>query len=418
VRLHRPPLAEGDQRARPTPWLPLTLGLVVAAMLGGASSLVAGYQLGWLHRDGRTETLVVTSATLAPQRVIEVVSSQKGSVTAFRPEVIYATRAPAVVTVYAQVLAGSGPTIQQGSGFAVDRRGTIVTSAHVVTDAGTAARPQGATHTYVEFPDGDRLSAKLVGWDVSSDVAVLRVDAALHKVTPLPLGTSDRLIVGQPIAVIGSPFGVQGSLVVGVISALGHSIPSLTSRFDVPDAIQLDAPLNHGDSGGPVLNAAGSVIGIVAQVRVDAGSSSPSLGYAIPIGIVQRSLEEIVEHGEVRYAYLGVTTEDITPALAASLGYPRLRGALIQTVEPHSAAARAGLRAGTKTQVVAGRQVTKGGDVIVDIAGVRVRGADDVARIVAGQLRPNQVAIFTVIRNGHRLAVAVRLGVRPGSVNE
>jgi 2-alkenal reductase len=388
------------------------------AMLGGASSLIAGYRLGWLQRESRTETLVVTSASLAPQQVIQVVSSEKAMVSSFRPELVYASSAPAVVTVYAQLLADSGPTIQQGSGFAVDRKGTIVTSAHVVTNAGTASRPRAATHVYVEFPDGDRLSARLVGWDISSDVAVLRIDPKQHRLVPLPLGRADRLVVGQPVAVIGSPFGVQGSLVVGVVSALGQSIPSLTSRYEVPDAIQLDTPLNHGNSGGPVLNQAGDVIGIVAQVRVDPGSTSPSLGYAIPIGIVRRSLSEILAHGQVRYAYVGVTTEDMTPGVAATLGYPRVRGALIDTVDAGSAAARAGLRGGTKTTIVAGQEVTKGGDVIVAIAGVAVHGANDVTRIVAGQLRPGQVVVFTIVRGGRRMAVPVRLGVRPGDVNE
>ncbi|MGZ4397126.1 MAG: S1C family serine protease [Gaiellaceae bacterium] len=411
MRFRRTAMAGDTSLARAMSPLRRGLGLLVIAVLGGAASLLIGYALGWVHRNGGTETVVVTSAVVAPPQVIRVVSSEGG---AFHPEDIYATKAPAVVTVYAQLLTKSGVSIQQGSGFAVDREGTIATSAHVVTNAGSSAKTQAATQTYVEFSNGDRLTAKLLGWDLSSDVAVLHVDPTQHELTPLAMAKSQRLVVGQPVAIIGSPFGVQGSLVVGVVSALGHSIPSITSRYDVPDAIQLDAPLNHGDSGGPVLNAAGKVIGIVAQVRVDPGST-PTLGYAIPARVVRRSVTDLAEYGHVRYAYVGVTTEDMTPALAHILGYPPVRGALIDTVDARSAAGRAHLRPGSKSLIIAGQQVTTGGDVIVSIAGARVRGANDVARIVAGQLRPNQVAVFTIIRRGHRMIVPVRLGVRPGS---
>ena len=228
----------------------------------------------------------------------------------------------------------------------------------------------------------------------------------------MPLGASATVRVGQPVAAIGSPFGQQASLSVGVVSAIGRSIDSLTSTFQVANAIQIDAPINRGNSGGPLFDAAGRVIGINAQIQSRSGTAE-GVGFAIPIDLARRSLDQLLRTGAVRYAYIGVSTQDVTPGIARAFDLDAQRGALITRVEGGTPAATAGLRGGSRTEVYNGLDVTLGGDLIVAIAGSPVRGADDVSRLVTTRLEPGQTVPFTVLRGGRRVTVAVRLGDRP-----
>jgi S1-C subfamily serine protease len=267
---------------------------------------------------------------------------------------------------------------------------------------------------YVEFSDGDRVTAHVVGYDLFDDVAVLRVDPTQHRLDPVPLGDSSRVVVGEPVAAVGSPFGNTDSLSVGVVSAIRRSIPSLTSKYDLVDAIQTDAPINHGNSGGPLFDARGRVIGINAQIRSSgAGSGFEGVGFAVPIDSARRSMEQILATGSVHYAYVGIKTEDMTPSIARRFGYAADRGALIDSVVPGSGAAKAGLQAGTRTATYEGLAVRVGGDAIVAIAGIPVENAEDVVRIVASKLLPGEVVRFTVVRGHSRRDVSVRLGERP-----
>ena len=186
----------------------------------------------------------------------------------FDPAAIYARRAPGVVTLYAD-LGADGES--QGSGFVVDAKGTILTNAHVITNVAAVGSGgvRGAEKLYAEFRDGDRVPATIVGWDLFSDVGVVRVDPDDHALAPVPLGDVATVVVGTPVAAIGSPFGEQSSLSVGVVSATDRTIDSLTSGYSVSDAIQIDAPINRGNSGGPLFDARGRVIGINAQIRSD-----------------------------------------------------------------------------------------------------------------------------------------------------
>jgi len=268
----------------------------------------------------------------------------------------------------------------------------------------------------VEFSDGDRVPARIVGYDLFDDVGVLRVDPAQHAVKPVPLGDSDRVVVGEPVAAIGSPFGNVDSLSVGVVSAIRRSIPSLTTNYDLVDAIQTDAPINHGNSGGPLFDARGRVIGINAQIRSNGTSSGfEGVGFAVPIDSARRSLEQLVKTGKVRYAYVGITTEDLTPSIAKEFGYAAKQGALIDSfAEGNPAGERAGLKAGTRLEVFEGESVRVGGDAIVSIDGIPVRSAADVVRIVAERLYPGETARFTVVNGGARRTVSVKLDERPG----
>jgi S1-C subfamily serine protease len=272
---------------------------------------------------------------------------------------------------------------------------------------------RGASAVYVEFSDGDRVRADIVGWDLFSDVGVVRVSASDHRLSPVPLGNSSTVRVGEPVAAIGSPFGQQTSLSVGVVSATGRSIDSLTSGFAVANAIQVDAPINRGSSGGPLFDAAGRVIGINAQIESTSGTAE-GVGFAIPINVAQRSLDQLVRTGRVRYAYIGIRTQDVTPGIARTFDLGAERGALVMRVDEGTPAARAGLRGGTKTEIHNGLDITLGGDLIVAIGKSPVTSTDDVSRIVSTQLLPGQTVTFTVLRGGtRRTTVDVTLGERP-----
>ena len=272
---------------------------------------------------------------------------------------------------------------------------------------------RGATAVYVEFTDGERVEAELVGWDLFSDVGVLRVTPGDHASRPSRSATprASRSESRSPRSAARS--AQQTSLSVGVVSAIERSIDSLTSTFAVANAIQIDAPINRGNSGGPLFDAAGRVIGINAQIQSRSGPRRAS-GFAIPIDLAKRSLDQLLRTGRVRYAYIGVSTQDVTPGIAEAFDLDAERGALITRVEGGTPAAAAGLRGGSRTEIFNGLDVTLGGDLIVAIAGSPVRSADDVSRLVTTRLRPGQKVPFTVLRGGtQRLTIDVQLGDRP-----
>jgi 2-alkenal reductase len=387
--------------------------VLVAAVIGGAAVLAGAKAAGWLH-DSRT--VVVRAAPGAGDVAAPVVVAKPLLGNGFQPAQIFRSRAAGVVTIISYFDVANLPDARagQGSGFVVGDDGTILSSAHVVTTAGQGGKVQTARTVYVEFSDGDRVPAHVLGYDLYDDVAVIRVDPKIHAVTPVPLGHSGRVVVGQPVAAIGSPFGNTDSLSVGVVSAIRRSIPSLTTRYDLLDAIQTDAPINHGNSGGPLFDARGRVIGINAQIRSSAGSSGfEGVGFAVPIDSARRSMEQLLTSGAVHYAYVGIKTENLTPSIAARYGYAAKRGALIDLVVAGTGAAAAGLKAGTRTEAFRGLGVRVGGDAIVAINGHPVSNAEDVVRIVASGLLPGEVARFTVVRGHARRVVPVRLGERP-----
>jgi 2-alkenal reductase len=392
---------------------------LVAAVLGGIAVLAGAKAAGWLHA-GTKETVVVRQQAASASDNAPVVAAKPLVGNGFQPAQLYRQRAAGVVTIIAYFDDANVPDARagQGSGFVVSEDGTILTSAHVVTTAGqgTSGSPTAARTVYVEFSDGDRVTAHVLGYDLFDDVGVIKVDPAAHDLQPVPLGESDRVVVGQPVAAIGSPFGNADSLSVGVVSAIRRSIPALTSRYDLVDAIQTDAPINHGNSGGPLFDAAGRVIGINAQIRSSgSGSGFEGVGFAVPIDSAKRSLEQVRKTGTVHYAYVGITTEDLTPSLAKRFGYAAAAGALIDQVRSGTAGAKAGLRPGTRDEVFLGQGVKVGGDAIVAIDGIPVRNAQDVVRIVSERLVPGETARFTVVRGQDRRVVPVTVGERPAA---
>jgi S1-C subfamily serine protease len=394
-----------------------TLALI-AAVLGGVAVLVVAKATGWLGSGTTTKTVVVRQQTDASGVGGPVVAAKPIVGNGFQPAQIYRSRSAGVVTIVSYFDDPSSPAASagQGSGFVVSTDGTILTNAHVITTAGQGqvGKASAAGTVYVEFSDGDRVQARVVGYDLFDDVGVIKVDPAEHTLAPVPLGNSSRVVVGEPVAAIGSPFGNVDSLSVGVVSAIRRSIPSLTTRYNLVDAIQTDAPINHGNSGGPLFDARGRVIGINAQIRSSGtGSGFEGVGFAVPIDSVKRSLRQLTQSGQVKYAYVGITTEDLTPSIAKKFGYAAQQGALIDVVKAGGAGDRAGLKAGTKDTVYQGVAVKVGGDAIVAIDGVPVTHAEDVVRIVSERLLPGQTATFTVVNGKERRKVSVRLDDRP-----
>ena len=382
-----------------------------SALVGAVAVLLTAWAAGWLHGEKRT---VVVQET-APAEVASSPRVRPLLGNGFDPARIYAQRSSGVVTIYSLFGSGPGASEAQGSGFVVSRDGVILTNSHVVTTAGeNAAGVRPAQRVYVEFRDRDRVAARVVGWDVFDDVGVLRVDPGAHALTPLALGDSSRVAVGEPVAAIGSPFGNENSLAVGVVSATQRSIESLTSQYNLVDAIQVDAPINHGSSGGPLFDAQGHVIGINAQIRSDNGTGE-GVGFAVPINAARRSMEQLLATGKVAYAYVGVTSQDLTPGIARRFGYPVQHGAVITSVRPGSPGARAGLRGGSSDRAFNGATFTYGGDVLVAVDGRAIQSASDVVRVVTERLRPGDTATFTIVRDGSRRQVRVVLADRPAN---
>jgi S1-C subfamily serine protease len=327
---------------------------------------------------------------------------------AFDPEAIYKTEAPGVVTVIA--LTDGGEAL--GSGFVIDGDGYIATNAHVVTgSSGTEAK-----QVYVQFDDGNKLSATIVGTDLDADVALLKMDpSGLRgpgaKLVSLPFGSTDEVQVGDPVAAIGSPFGEPQSLSVGVISALNRDIESLTN-FAIGNAIQTDAAINHGNSGGPLLERGGKVIGINSQIRSTSGGGE-GVGFAIPIETVKHSVDQLRAKGHVDHAYLGVNTVTLYPQLAERLGLNVDTGALVDKVVPDGPADKAGLQ-GAKSHITfqGVPQVPVGGDVIVAVDGRKLTQAQDLSDLI-GLHQPGDTVELQVLRDGRQRTVSVKLGKRP-----
>jgi 2-alkenal reductase len=397
----------------------LAVVAAVAALLGASLALVAGKTTGWLDGDATTVLVPVSGGVAGdslPAADVPVAAKPLPG-NDFAPSTIYRARSGGVVTIIA-LFGGSAADGQggasQGSGFVVSPRGYILTNSHVITTAGEGSPSESAdpaATVYVEFRDGDRVEAMVVGWDIFDDVGLLKVDPADHVLQPVPLGDSSRVVVGEPVAAIGSPFGLDRTVTAGIVAATERSIDSLTSEYSLVDAIQTDAAINRGNSGGPLFDARGRVIGINAQIRSESGNAE-GVGFAVPINSARRSMSQLIATGEVRYAYVGITTQTVTPSIAERFGYGADRGAAVQGVNVGTPAADAGFRPGKAEEVFEDIRIRPGGDLIVAIDGRPVDTADDVVRAVTRKL-PGEKITFTVLRGSERRTINVTLGTRP-----
>ena len=285
-----------------------------------------------------------------------------------------------------------------GSGFVVDKDGTIITNAHVV---------DGASKVTVSFEEGgDAIDADVKGVDDDADIAVLKINPEGRNLTVLPLGDSSKLSVGDPVVAIGNPFGLQRTVTTGIVSALQRQVDA-PSGFPISDVIQTDASINPGNSGGPLLNARGEVIGINSQIATGGGQGSVGIGFAVPIDQAKRELPKLRAGQEIKRAYLGVVMSDLTDQIAKQLDLPVKEGALVQTVSNGSPADKAGLQAGSSSG--------RGADVIVSIDGKSVAGADDVVQAVS-EKEPGDTVEIEYYRGNDKRTVTVKLGERPEQV--
>jgi S1-C subfamily serine protease len=366
---------------------------------------------------GGSDTKTVSAQTTTTKvEVLQGAGDAKSGGGSFNPSAIYRRDSPGVVTIISTGLGngdgdsgGGGGQSGLGSGFVVSGKGEIATNAHVVT-SGEGGSIRKADQVYVHFNDDNQVPAKIVGFDPFSDVALLKVDPAGLTLRPLPLGSASDLTVGAPVAAIGSPFGEDQSLSVGVISALGRSIQSLTG-FDTVGAIQTDAAINHGNSGGPLLDARGRVLGINAQIQTSTGDGS-GVGFAVSVDTVKRSLSQLRRDGKVHYSYLGVTTSPVYPQLAERFGLKVEHGAWVQDLSPDGPAERAGLKAGDQRERFQDSNYIVGGDVIVSVGGHPIREEDDVAQALV-QLAPGTTVEVQVLRGDQRKTLRMKLGERP-----
>jgi S1-C subfamily serine protease len=353
----------------------------------------------------------------APARTttrVEVVRGlEKGG--SFDPQAIYKEEAPGVVTVVslfgAESLSDLGDSSGGvGSGFVLSGDGEIATNAHVVT-TGEVPNLREARKVFVEFADGNQVEATVRGYDPEADIALLKVDPEGLTLRPLPLGDSEKVDVGTPVAAIGSPFSEKQSLSVGVVSAVDRSISGLTA-FQIAGAIQTDAAINPGNSGGPLVDDDGEVIGINQQIKTSSGGGE-GVGFAVPVDVARRSLEQLREKGEVSYAFLGVETVPIYPQLRERFNLPVGEGAWVQDAADGGPAAKAGLRGGGPRQTTFQvRPYRTGGDVITAIGERPIDDPDDLSRAVA-LLDPGSTVTVEAWRDGERREVKVRLGDRP-----
>jgi len=375
----------------------LVASVALVVMLGLTACGPAG-------RQSSTRTAVATSipqVTVAPAAAVTPAPAAVVAAAVQAQEQLladlYQRVNPSVVNI--NVNQGSG------SGFVYDDQGHIVTNNHVV---------EGATQIWVTIADGTMLQAKVVGTDPGSDLAVIQVDAGKVRLNPVALGDSEALRVGQMAVAIGNPFGLEGTMTVGIVSALGRVLPTGSSRYSIVDLIQTDAPINPGNSGGPLLDSSGRVIGVNTLIFSQTGTSS-GVGLAVPVAAVKRVVPALIRSGSYAHAWLGISGRSITPALATALNLPVQQGALVEAVTSGGPAEKAGVRSGTRTTTVEGVQVTTDGDIIVAINDTAVSSFDDLVGYLARKTAAGQKVTLTVLRDGQQHPIAVTLGERPAT---
>lgn len=384
-----------------------TAPLLGASLLGAgvAVGIVAATDLG----SGSTTTTVVerVAGETAP-------AAFEASGTSLSAGEIYERAAPGVVRITA-TSDGSGsddpfdfgaPQQQEalGSGFVIDKAGHIVTNFHVV---------EGAQEFHVGFSGQDPVPATLVGVDPSTDLAVLKVDAPARALIPLPLGDSDDVAVGDSVVAIGNPFGLDRTITAGIVSAVQRGITA-PNGFRIDHVIQTDAAINRGNSGGPLLNARGEVIGVNAQILGAGGEGNVGVGFAIPVNTVKEVASELIESGKVEHAYLGIEMQPITAELAKTFRLPVDEGVLIAAVRPDSPAEAAGLHGGDTAVTLNGSDYTLGGDIITAVDGQPVTTMEQVRDAVTSK-EPGDTVTIEINRDGETMTLTATLGSQPAT---
>jgi S1-C subfamily serine protease len=383
----------------------------LSALIGGALVAVVVAIAGV---GGSTKTV-----TVLQQSPLATANASLSSAS-LTPRQIYERDAPGVVFVRSQIVQRSQspfdlfPQVQQGeatgSGFVLDKSGTILTNAHVI---------DGAVKVTVQLENKQEVDATVVGKDTSTDLALLRINPDGQQLHPLTLGTSTGIHVGDPTIAIGNPFGLDRTLTTGVVSALQRQIQA-PNGFAIDNVIQTDAALNPGNSGGPLLDAQGRVIGINSQIESSSSTTggqgtNTGIGFAVPIDTAKQIIPQLEHSGKVNHAFLGLTSLTIDASLS-SLNLAASQGALVQSVQGGSPAAKAGLRGGNVSQQLSGGTIQLGGDIITAADGKPVNTSADLANIV-GAKHPGDSIKIQFLRSHKTMTVTVTLASRPNSLN-
>jgi S1-C subfamily serine protease len=316
---------------------------------------------------------------------------------------IYKQASPAVANVVTRTVEydfffNPVPVEGAGSGFVIDTDGHILTNNHVI---------QGAQIIEVTLGDRSRFKAKLIGVDTRNDLALIKIDPGTRKLVTLPLGDSRNLLVGQRVLAIGNPFGFQSTLTTGVVSSLGRTVQTGENTF-IDEAIQTDAAINRGNSGGPLLNSHGEVIGINSAIYAPTGTTA-GIGFAIPVNTARRVAEDLIKTGRVRRATLGVEGRSLWPGLAEALNLSVQQGILVERVTPGGPAAQAGIRGGTKAMLAGLQELRVGGDVLVAWDDKPLATQLDL-NLQLNRAWPGDSVTLTVIRDGKKITLPVKLG--------
>ena len=382
--------------------------LLVVALLGGGVALGGAAALGKL--GDQTTIIRQEAAPSSPAPASFQSSGARMSINA-----IYRASAPGVVHIettsrvqqpsdfFGNPFGGTQTQRALGSGFVIDKAGHVVTNYHVV---------QGATTIQVSFSNNERFKARIVGSDPSTDIAVLQVHVKSRALKSLPLGNSDSVRVGDQVIAIGNPFGLDRSVTAGIVSAVQRRIES-PNQLSISHVIQTDAALNHGNSGGPLLNAEGQVIGVNAQIETGGQSQgNVGIGFAIPINTVRDVVAELIKHGKVEHPFLGIEGKTLQPNIARLFHLPVTSGVLVASVRSGSGAARAGLKAATNQVTVEGESWPAGGDVIVKVDGQPVPTVESLVDRIATK-KPGDKVDLEVVRGTSRMQLNVKLGRQP-----
>jgi S1-C subfamily serine protease len=316
---------------------------------------------------------------------------------------IYSQAGPAVAniltrTVEYDVFLEPVPVEGAGSGFVIDPRGYILTNFHVV---------QGAQAISVTLGDRSHFDAKFIGADERNDIALIKIDPKGRQLPALTMGDSDNLQVGQRVLAIGNPFGFQSTLTTGVVSALGRTVQTSQTTL-IDGAIQTDASINQGNSGGPLLNSHGDVIGINSAIYTPTGATA-GIGFAIPIGTARLIAQDLINDGRVQRAYMGVEATGLTPQVAEALGLSVQEGLLVERATPGGPADHAGLHGGTRTVILGMRRILLGGDVITGIDGRAVGNQTDM-NLILNRKRPGDMVKVEFYRGKQKMDLMVTLG--------
>ncbi len=374
--------------------------LVAASLLGAGAALAGAWVLGGLG----DETTIVQAAPVPSATAL-------ASTSGLSVHQVYERAAPAVVQITTTLAAGNtseggfaAPAARAlGSGFVIDKDGHIVTNYHVV---------EGAQTIQVGFSNRETVDATVVGSDPATDLAVLKVDLSAQALAPLALADSDAVEVGDPVVAIGNPFGLERTVTAGIVSALQRAVTS-PSGSTIDHVIQTDAPINHGNSGGPLIDSHGRVIGVNSQIETGgSGDGNVGIGFAVPSNTVKTVVAQLLEHGKVERAFLGVAARPIEPDAANTLKLPVDHGLLVEAVTPSSGAAKAGLEAGDKDVVIEGESYRLGGDVIVAADGKQVTTVADLRDAVTAH-SPGQKITLQIYRGADKRTVTVTLGRQP-----